>query len=464
MVKPLEVCILAAGKGTRMKSSQSKVLQTLAGKPLLGHILDTAELLQPKRIHVVVGPEGTELQDAFADRDHINWVVQSDRLGTGHAVMQAAPFFSGDGPVLILLGDAPLIRTATLSEMLITEADLLVLTVKLDDPTGYGRIQRNKKGQVNAIVEEKDADAATREIQEINSGVMLCGAGLIEPWLGQLDNKNQQQEYLLTDIIKIAATQDYKVETLMANDEAEVTGVNDFVQLAKLERSFQQSQAETFMADGVHIIDPARFDVRGEVSFGRDVRVDINVLFEGNVVIGDAVQIGPNCIIKDSRIGNGTVIKANSVIDGAVVSQNCSVGPFARLRPGSYMQNAAAVGNFVEMKKSTLGPGSKASHLSYLGDSQIGENVNIGAGTITCNYDGVNKWQTKIGDGVFVGSNTALVAPVSLAKGVTIAAGSTITTDVPADHLAVGRGRQRNIPDWQRPEKESETNPDKKSG
>ncbi|MBT3427973.1 MAG: bifunctional UDP-N-acetylglucosamine diphosphorylase/glucosamine-1-phosphate N-acetyltransferase GlmU [Gammaproteobacteria bacterium] len=462
MLKPLEICILAAGKGTRMKSSQSKVLQTLAGKPLLGHILDTAEALQPQQIHVVVGPEGTQLQDAFADRDNINWVVQSDRFGTGHAVMQAAPFFSGDAPVLILLGDAPLIRAATLSEMVTTEADLLVLTVKMDDPTGYGRIQRNNKGQVTAIVEDKDADAATREIQEINSGVMLCAAGLIEPWLEQLDNKNQQQEYLLTDMIRIAAEQDFKVETLMANDKVEVTGVNDFVQLAKLERSFQQSQAEVFMAEGVHIMDPARFDVRGEVSFGRDVRVDINVLFEGEVVIGDAVQIGPNCIIKDSQIGNGTVIKANSVIDGAVVSQDCSVGPFARLRPGALMHNAAAVGNFVEMKKSTLGPGSKASHLSYLGDSLIGENVNIGAGTITCNYDGVNKWQTKIGDGVFVGSNTALVAPVNLADGVTIAAGSTITSDVSADHLAVARGRQRNIPDWQRPKTKSDIKSDKK--
>lgn len=461
MVKPLEICILAAGKGTRMKSSKSKVLQTLAGKPLLGHILDTAEALQPQQIHVVVGPEGTQLQDAYAGRDNINWVVQSDRLGTGHAVMQAAAFFSGDGPVLILLGDAPLIQAKTLTEMVTTAADLLVLTVRLDDPTGYGRIQRNNKGQVTAIVEDKDADAATRNIQEINSGVMLCAAGLIEPWLEQLDNKNQQQEYLLTDMIRIAAEQDFKVETLMANDKVEVTGVNDFVQLAKLERSFQQSQAEVFMAEGVHIMDPARFDVRGEVSFGRDVSVDINVLFEGSVVIGDAVQVGPNCVIKDSQIGNGTIIKANSVIDGAVISQGCSVGPFARLRPGAYMQNAAAVGNFVEMKKSTLGPGSKASHLSYLGDSIIGENVNIGAGTITCNYDGVNKWQTKIGDGVFVGSNTALVAPVNLADGVTIAAGSTITTDVPADHLAVGRGRQRNIPDWQRPEKEPEKGSEK---
>ncbi len=460
MVKPLEVCILAAGKGTRMKSSQLKVLQTLAGKPLLGHILDSAEALQPQRIHVIVGPEGTELQDTFAGRDNINWVVQTERLGTGHAMMQVAPFLSGDGPVLILLGDAPLIQVKTLTDMVTTHADLLVLTVTLDNPTGYGRILRNGQGQVTAIVEEKDANETTRRIQEINSGVMLCGAGLLGPWLEQLDNNNQQQEYLLTDMIAIAAKQDFKVETFMAKDKTEVTGVNDFAQLAQLERTYQQSQAEAFMADGVHILDPARFDVRGEVSFGRDVRVDFNVLFEGKVVIGDGVEIGPNCVIKDSQIGNGTIINANSVLDGAVVSEGCRVGPFARLRPGAYLQNAAAVGNFVEVKKSTLGPGSKASHLSYLGDSQIGENVNIGAGTITCNYDGVNKWQTEIGDGVFVGSNTALVAPVSLAEGVTIAAGSTITTDVPADHLAVGRGRQRNIPNWQRPEKESEKKPE----
>ena len=453
MVKPLDICILAAGKGSRMKSSTPKVLQPLAGKPLLGHLLDTADALQPHQIHVVVGPDDTELQAAYLARGNINWVVQADRLGTGHAVMQAAPFFSGEGPVLIMVGDAPLIRLNTLKKMLATPADLVVLSVQLDDPTGYGRIKRNGKGEVMAIVEDKDADDVTRQIQEINSGVMLSAAGLIKSWLGQLDNQNKQQEYYLTDMIAVAARQHHRVDTVMVDDRMEVAGVNDFIQLAELERSYQQSQAAAFMAQGMHIVDPARFDVRGQVSFGKDVRVDINVIFEGEVTLGDGVNIGPNCVIKDSQIGAASIIKANSVIDGAVVSEACSVGPFARLRPGAYLHNEAAVGNFVEVKKSTLGKGSKASHLSYLGDSMIGENVNIGAGTITCNYDGVSKWQTQIGDDVFVGSNTALVAPVSLAEGVTVAAGSTITTDVPADNLAVGRGRQRNIPNWHKPAK-----------
>ncbi len=451
MTQNIEICILAAGMGSRMRSGRPKVLQQLAGRPLLQHLLDTVEQLNPLSVHVVVGQEARQVESTFAHQDKINWILQKERLGTGHAVMQAVDSFSQGSTVLVLLGDAPLVSLVTLRSMLALDCDLGILTVDQQDPFNYGRIIRNDEGKVLAIVEERDATDKQRQIKEINTGGMVADAALLKEWLKHLNCDNDQKEYLMTDIVSIAAKSGYSVAGYKTDDAMEVTGINTFTQLGALERQFQLRNAQHLMDQGVHIIDPSRFDQRGKVKAGKDVRIDLNVILEGDVEIGDGVQIGPNCTIKDSVIGANSVIKANSVLDEVVIEEECSVGPFARLRPGTHLKMKVAVGNFVEVKKSTLGEGSKASHLSYLGDSTIGASVNIGAGTITCNYDGVNKFETHIGDGVFVGSNSSLVAPVKIGEGATIGAGSTITRNVEPDVLAIGRGRQSIITSWQRP-------------
>lgn len=449
----IEVCILAAGMGTRMHSSRPKALQKLSGRPLLGHIFDTIEMLGAVRVHVVVGQEADQIIDAFPDVINVNWVMQDERLGTGHAVMQAASHFSIDSRVLILLSDAPLISVETLKAMLQLDCDLGVLSVDMDNPFNYGRILRDAGANVTAIVEERDATDQQKKIQEINTGSMVADAALLRNWLSKLDCNNDQSEYLLTDIVAIAAADNCAVSTLKTEEAMEVAGINTFEQLSSLEKEFQLKNAQDLMKKGVHIIDPSRFDLRGEVIVGRDVVIDINVILEGKVELADGVVVGPNCIIKDSKIGANTTIKANSLIDETVIETDCNVGPFARLRPGTHLKKEVAVGNFVEVKKSTLGEGSKASHLAYLGDSTIGSSVNIGAGTITCNYDGVDKHETHIGNNVFVGSNSSLVAPVTIGEGSTIGAGSTITRDVEKGVLAIGRGKQKIITPWQRPSK-----------
>ncbi len=449
--KNIEVCILAAGLGTRMHSSRPKVMQRLAGRPLLAHLLDTLDVLEPAKIHLVIGEGSDLIQAAFAESKNVNWVMQTERLGTGHAVAQAAEYFSATSKVIILLGDAPLISVETLTALVQLDCDLGVLTVDVDDPGDYGRIIRDAQGNLTAIVEERDASVEQKVIREINTGSMVAKVSLLKQWLTSLDNKNDQKEYLLTDIVAIAAGAGCRVAAYKTPEVMEVTGINTFEQLASLEREHQGRNARNLMRQGVHIVDPSRFDLRGEVVAGKDIVIDINVILEGKVELADGVTIGANCIIKDSKIGENTVIKPNSVIDDAIVEADCSVGPFARLRPGTHLKKAVAIGNFVEVKKSTLGEGSKASHLAYLGDATIGTSVNIGAGTITCNYDGVSKHETHIEDNVFVGSNASLVAPVTIGEGSTIAAGSTITRDVECHVLAVGRGRQKIISHWQRP-------------
>ena len=449
-MKTLEVCILAAGMGSRMKSTFPKVLHPLAGKPMLSHLLATVAELAPQRTHVVIGQGADQVQAAFADQD-IQWAHQSEQLGTGHAVMQALPHVSNDSLLLILAGDGPLISAATLQTLLQSDADLTVLTVDQQDPTHYGRIIRDTNDGIAEIVEERDATSAQRRICEVNTGVMLAQAAALREWMVNLTTNNDQQEYLLTDIVAIANAAGQRVKPVKAADAGELQGVNTFVQLATAERYWQLRRARELMLSGVHLLDPARIDIRGELITGQNVHIDINCVFEGRVIIGDNVRIGPNCIIKDSVLAANVHIKALTMLDGASIGTQGQVGPFARLRPGAELLSDAQVGNFVEVKKTTLGRGSKASHLSYLGDAQIGDGVNIGAGTITCNYDGVNKHQTVIEDGVFVGSNTSLVAPVSIGEGATLGAGSTITRDVQKQQLAVARGRQTTIDNWKGP-------------
>lgn len=449
----LDIVILAAGQGTRMRSALPKVLHAIAGKSMLGHVIDTARLLQPKSIHVVIGHGADKVREQLA-ADDLSFVLQAEQLGTGHAVAQALPQLSAEN-VLILYGDVPLIEVATLQRLLqkVSREQLGLLTVELADPTGYGRIVRDQAGQVQAIVEHKDASAAQRAIAEGNTGILAVPGSRLADWLGRLSNSNAQGEYYLTDVIAMAVTDGLVVATEQAGDEMEVLGANDRIQLAQLERHYQYRAGRRLMAQGVTLIDPARFDVRGEVTVGRDVLIDINVILEGQVVIEDNVQIGPNCVIKNSVLRQGAIIKANSHLEGAEVGEGADCGPFARLRPGSVLGAKAHVGNFVELKNAKLGEGAKAGHLSYLGDAEIGARSNIGAGTITCNYDGANKFKTVLGEDVFIGSNSALVAPVSLGDGATTGAGSTVTADVPANTLAVGRTKQRNIEGWKRPVK-----------
>jgi bifunctional UDP-N-acetylglucosamine pyrophosphorylase/glucosamine-1-phosphate N-acetyltransferase len=449
----LDIVILAAGQGTRMRSALPKVLHPIAGKAMLAHVIDTARQLKPQGIHVVIG-HGAELVRERLAADDLNFVLQGEQLGTGHAVAQALPMLTAER-VLILYGDVPLIEVETLQRLLqqVSDQQLGLLTVNLNDPTGYGRIVRDDGGVVNAIVEHKDASTEQRLISEGNTGILAVPGKRLSDWLGRLSNSNAQGEYYLTDVIAMAVADGLVVATEQAADEMEVLGANDRIQLAQLERHYQYRAARRLMVQGVTLIDPARFDLRGEVTVGRDVTIDINVILEGQVLIEDGVQIGPNCVIKNSTLRQGAIIKANSHLEGAEVGEGADCGPFARLRPGSVLGAKAHVGNFVELKNAKLGEGAKAGHLSYLGDAEIGARTNIGAGTITCNYDGANKFKTVLGEDVFIGSNSALVAPVTLGDRATTGAGSVITADVPANTLAVGRAKQRNIEGWKRPTK-----------
>lgn len=449
----LDIVILAAGQGTRMRSALPKVLHPVAGKSMLGHVIDTARKLNPKGIHVVIG-HGAELVRERLAADDLNFVLQAQQLGTGHAVAQALPALTAER-VLILYGDVPLIETETLERLLqqVSDQQLGLLTVNLQDPTGYGRIVRDAHGVVKAIVEHKDASEEQRQIREGNTGILAVPGKRLGEWLGRLSNSNAQGEYYLTDVIAMAVADGLVVATEQAQDEMEVLGANDRIQLSQLERHYQYRAARRLMTQGVTLIDPARFDLRGEVTVGRDVSIDVNVILEGRVVIEDGVQIGPNCVIKDSVLRAGAIVKANSHLEGAEMGEGADCGPFARLRPGSVLKAKAHVGNFVELKNAVMGEGAKAGHLSYLGDAEIGARTNIGAGTITCNYDGANKSKTVMGEDVFIGSNSALVAPVTLGDRATTGAGSVVTTDVPADTLAVGRAKQRNIEGWKRPVK-----------
>ncbi len=455
MTTPLDIVILAAGKGTRMRSNLPKVLHPVGGRPLVQHVIDSARALGSDRILVVVG-HGAEEVEARMAADDIRFVPQTEQLGTGHAVQQALPHFRDDATVLILYGDVPLTQASTLEKLAqaVTESTIGLLTVNLPDPGAYGRILRDDAGQVAAIVEYKDASEAQRQITEINTGIMAAKAKHLREWLPALSNDNAQGEYYLTDIIAMARESGLGIHVAQPDTPEEVEGINNRQQQAALERYYQRRQAEELMVRGVTLMDPARFDCRGRLTAGRDVVIDVNCVFEGEVMLEDGVQLEPNCYLKDCVIGAGTEVKANSVIEGARVSSNCAIGPFARLRPGTLLADGAKVGNFVEIKKATIGEGSKVNHLSYIGDSKVGSGVNVGAGTITCNYDGVNKFLTEIGDNAFIGSNSALVAPVKLGKNTTVGAGSIITKDVPDEELAIARGRQRNISGWQRPTKQ----------
>lgn len=453
-----DVIVLAAGKGTRMYSDQPKVLHTLGGKPMLSHVLDAAIAIDAETIHLVTGFQSDRVKSYYSTDPasaNIRWVEQTEQLGTGHAVMQAAPDIADSKTVLVLYGDVPLISAETLRKLLAQAqtSGIAVLTLVTQQPFGLGRIIRDERSRITAIVEEKDATEEQRRIQEINTGIMAFNAGRLKTWLSALNTDNAQGEYYLTDTVAIACEQGLTVSSLQTRDEAEVQGVNNRLQLAELERSYQLRLAKSLALQGATVRDLSRLDVRGTVEVGRDVCLDINVLLEGHNRIGDRVSIGPNVTIIDSDIGNDCVILANSHIEGATLGSGCSVGPFARLRPGTELASRAKIGNFVEVKKSVIGEGSKVNHLSYIGDANLAENVNIGAGTITCNYDGVNKHKTLISAGVFVGSNTALVAPVTIGRDATIGAGSVVTDDVPDEDLAVARGKQKNISGWKRPVK-----------
>lgn len=448
----LSVIILAAGQGTRMRSARPKVLHEVGGRSLLEHVITTARELGAAEIHVVYGHGGDAVRQALAHLD-VSWVLQDKQLGTGHAVAQAMPQVKGER-VLVLYGDVPLIRAATLKRLIEAATDDVgLLTVELSDPTGYGRIIRDADGKVLRNVEQKDASAAELLVQEVNTGFLTAPAANLADWLGRLRNDNAQGEYYLTDVLAMAVADGLTVETASPADVHEVLGINNKRQLAELERHYQRLQAEVLMDAGVTLRDPARLDVRGQVSCGRDVEIDPNVILEGNIKIGSNVKIGPNCLIINSVIGDGVEIFANTVIEAAEVGAGSRVGPFARIRPGTVLAGEAHIGNFVEIKKATVGQGSKINHLSYVGDAVIGSQVNIGAGTITCNYDGANKHVTEIGDNVFVGSDTQLVAPVKVGDGATIGAGSTITKDVPPGVLALSRTPQVSREGWKRPTK-----------
>ncbi|MBF6023939.1 bifunctional UDP-N-acetylglucosamine diphosphorylase/glucosamine-1-phosphate N-acetyltransferase GlmU [Lysobacter niastensis] len=449
----LHVVILAAGEGKRMKSSTAKVLQKIAGKPMLAHVIDTARALQPAGIHVVYGHGGEQVRDAFAEQTDLHWAEQSERLGTGHAVQQAMPNVPQDARVLVLYGDVPLITAETLKHLLAATGRIAVLVTDLPDPTGYGRILRDPEGRVGRIVEHKDADEEQRLIHTVNTGILAADAEPLRRWLRQLDNGNAQGEYYLTDVFASAAHEFSAAEMVHVQDPLEVEGANDPWQLAQLERAFQRRAARALCMAGARIADPSRFDQRGEVTVGRDVEIDVGVVFEGKVELADGVRIGPFCRIRDTRLGPGTDVRAHCDLDGVVVEGAALIGPYARLRPGTVLADGAHIGNFVETKNTRVGVSSKANHLTYLGDAVIGAGVNVGAGTITCNYDGVNKSTTTIEDGAFIGSNSSLVAPVTIGKGATIGAGSVITKDAPVEQLTVARGRQVSIEGWQRPEK-----------
>ncbi len=445
--------ILAAGKGTRMYSQKPKVLHTLAGKPMVSHVIDTCQEINVDKIHLIYG-HGKEQMQATLANEQVNWVLQEQQLGTGHAVIQAAEHFADDEQIIVLYGDVPLISSQTIEALLNAQpaGGIALLTVKLDDPTGYGRIVR-QQDQVVAIVEQKDANAEQLLINEVNTGVLVATGRDLKRWLSGLSNDNAQGEYYLTDVIAAAHSEGGVIEAVHPQSAMEVEGVNDRVQLASLERRFQFSQAQALLKQGVMLRDPSRFDLRGQVQCGQDVEIDANVIIEGSVTIGNNVTIGAGSVLIDCEIDDNTLVRPYSVIEGATVGETCTVGPFARLRPGAELCDDSHVGNFVEMKNARLDRGSKANHLTYLGDAVIGQRVNIGAGTITCNYDGANKHQTIIEDDVFVGSDTQLVAPVKVGQGATIGAGTTVTRDVGDGELVITRVKARHISDWQRPKK-----------
>ena len=449
----ISVIILAAGQGTRMRSDLPKVLQPLAGQPLLGHVLATASSLGIEDICVVYGHGGDAVPTAFPGPG-IRWVLQAEQLGTGHAVQQAMPNTPDANQVLVLFGDVPLLMPATVQRLLdATPADeLAVLTVDLEMPTGYGRIVREGE-RVVGIVEQKDASAEQRAICEINTGVMVCPAARLRRWLDDLDNDNAQGEYYLTDVIAMAVADGVAVHGIKADNWTEVMGINDKKQLAEAERALQARLVDELMVQGVGFADPARVDIRGKLECGEDVFIDVNVVFEGEVRLGDGVRIESNNVIRDSSLGAGTVVHPNCHLEGATTGDQCEIGPFARMRPGATLANRVKLGNFVEVKKSTIADGSKVNHLTYIGDTEIGTGVNVGAGTITCNYDGANKHKTTIGDDVFIGSGVNLVAPVEIGRGATIGAGSTITRPAPAEQLTLERSKQLTVKGWKKPVK-----------
>ena len=450
----LAVVILAAGQGKRMKSDLPKVLQPLAGMPLLGHVVSRARSLDPASVHVVYGHGGDAVREALV-KENLQWALQAEQLGTGHAVTQAMPKVADDELVLVLYGDVPLINPETLRQLIAAAGAkaMSLLTVMLDDPAGYGRIVRNARGAIQKIVEQKDATKAQLKIREGNSGIMAVPAKLLRKWLGKLGNTNAQGEYYLTDIIAMAVKDKVKVTPLIAPTVAEVLGVNDKAQLAELEAMHRAQRARELMVAGATLIDPLRIDIRGDISVGRDVFLDANVLLEGKVTLGDRVRVGPNVVLRDVTIGSDCVIHPNSVLEQSVLGAGCIIGPYARVRPGSKLGANVHIGNFVELKKTEIDDGSKANHLTYLGDAVIGKGVNVGAGTITCNYDGVNKSTTTIEDGAFIGSGNMLVAPVRIGKDATTGAGSTITKDAPDGQLTLTRAKQMTLDGWKRPVK-----------
>ena len=453
MSAPLHVVILAAGEGKRMKSAWPKVLQPIAGRPMLAHVIAAARALKPAGIHVVHGHGGDAVQAAFAKEPGLAWAEQAQQLGTGHALQQAMPGIPDGVQVLVLYGDVPLIEPATLQRLIDAPGRLAVLAAEPVDPHGYGRIVRDPEGRVAAIVEQKDASDGQRRIGLVNTGVIAADANALVRWLAALRNDNAQGEYYLTDVFALAAAEFSPAEIVLVGNPIEAEGANDAWQLAQLERAFQQRAVRALCLAGARCADPARVDIRGRVTVGRDVEIDVDVIFEGDVVLGDDVRIGPFCRLKDVVLASGTEVRAHCDLDGARTDGAVHIGPFARLRPGTVLADGVHVGNFVEIKNAQLGIGSKANHLSYLGDATIGSKVNIGAGTITCNYDGVNKSRTTIADGAFIGSNTALVAPVTVGSNATIGAGSVITKDAPDGELTIGRGRQETLKGWHRPTK-----------
>ncbi len=455
-MNPLHVVILAAGEGKRMKSAVPKVLQRIAGRPMLAHVIATARELGPERIHVVYGHGGDQVRAAFAGEADLNWVEQARQLGTGHAVQQAMPDVPDGARVLVMYGDAPLFRAETLRRLLAAEGRLALLAAPLASPTGYGRVVRDAQGRVAGVVEEKDASEEQRAIHLVNTGVIAADANALRSWLSRLSNDNAQGEYYLTDVAAMAAEDFTPAEIVEVDDPEETEGANDPWQLARLERVFQRRAVRALCLQGARVADPARVDIRGEVTVGRDVEIDVDVVFEGRVVLGDGVRIGPFCRIRDAVLAAGTEVRAHCDIEGARTEGAALIGPFARLRPGTVLADGVHIGNFVEAKNTTMGAGSKANHLSYLGDAVIGAKVNIGAGTITCNYDGVNKSRTVIGDGAFIGSNSALVAPVEIGEDATIGAGSVIGKNAPAGKLTVARAKQVTVEGWTRPGKKQD--------
>ena len=453
MAGPLHVIILAAGEGKRMRSAKPKVLQPIAGQPMLAQVIAAARALNPAGIHVVHGHGGDQVQAAFADQTDLQWAQQAQQLGTGHAVEQAMPNVPDAATVLVLYGDVPLIRSETLQRLLEAPGRLAVLVAEVADPTGYGRIVRDAEGRVAAIVEQKDADEEQRRIRVINTGIIAAESTALKRWLAHLSNDNAQGEYYLTDVFAAAAAEFSAAEMVLVGEAIEAEGANDPWQLAQLERAFQLRQARAVCAQGARLLDPARFDQRGTVTVGRDVQIDVDVILEGNVELGDGVSIGAFTRLKDVKLGAGTLVRSHCDLDGVISEGAAQIGPYSRLRPGTVLADGVHVGNFVETKKASLGVNSKANHLTYLGDTVIGSGVNIGAGTITCNYDGINKFTTTIEDGAFIGSNSALVAPVTIGANATIGAGSVIGKDAPADKLTLTRARQQTLEGWQRPKK-----------